>query len=82
MNDTSSWAEKILIEGYRSMPPAKKLQQVSALTQAARRMALTRLRETYGVMSEREEKIRLAALWLPRETMIKLFDWDPREKGL
>ncbi len=82
MNDTSAWAEKILIEGYRSMSPAKKLQQVVSLTQAARKMALTRLRETYGAMSEREERIRLAALWLPRETMIKWCNWDPQEKGL
>lgn len=81
MNDTTSSAEEILIEGYRSMSPERKLRQVTSLTQLAQRMALTRLRSQYGVMSENEERLRLAALWLPRETMVKLFGWDPVKKG-
>ena len=80
-NDTSPEAERILIEGYRAMPPWRKLRQVSTLTQMAQRMALTRLRRQYGDMTEREERLRLAALWLPRETMLRLFNWDPEEKG-
>jgi hypothetical protein len=81
MNDTSQQAEEILFRAYRLMPPEKKLQQVVALTQMAQKMALTRLREQYGPMSDREETIRLAALWMPRETMIKYLEWDPVEKG-
>jgi hypothetical protein len=81
VNDTSPWAEKIIIEGYRSMSPVKKLQQVVSLTQAAQKMALTRIREHYGEMSNHEENLRLASLWLSRETMIKLFNWDPLVKG-
>ncbi len=81
MNDTSPQAEEILLREYRSMAPDQKLQQVVALTQMTQKMALTRIREQYGKMSEREETIRLAALWLPRETMIKFLDWDPVEKG-
>jgi hypothetical protein len=81
MNDTSQQAEQILFHGYRLMPPSAKLQQVVALTQMTQKMALTRLRQQYGAMSEREETIRLAALWLPRETMINFLDWDPIKKG-
>jgi hypothetical protein len=81
MNDTSQNAEEFLLEGYRSMSPERKLRQVTCLTQLAQRMALTRLRAQYGVMSENEERLRLAALWLSRETMVKLFGWDPVEKG-
>lgn len=73
--------EKILIEGYRSMAPERKLRQVTALTQMVQRLALTRIREQYGVMPEKEEKLRLAALWLPRKDMIRWFDWDPEIKG-
>jgi len=80
-NDTSSFAEKILIEGYRNMSSELKLKQVTILTQTVQRMALTRLRAQYPLMDVREEKLRLAALWLPRETMIKFFDWDPDKKG-
>jgi precorrin-4 methylase len=81
MNGTSPQAEKILFRQYRLMAPEAKLQQVVALSQMTQKMALTRLREQYGSMSEREERIRLAALWLPRETMIKFLGWDPVEKG-
>jgi hypothetical protein len=81
ITDTSEAAEKILIEGYRNMPAHKKLEQVTALTQMVQKMALSRIRLQYGDLSERELRLRLAALWLPRETMIKLFDWDPEIKG-
>ena len=80
-NDTSPEMEKILIEGYRSMPPEQKLRQVTALTLMVQRLALTRIREQYGTLTEKEEKLRLAALWLPREDMIRWFDWDPEIKG-
>ena len=81
MNDTSEKAEEILLREYRRMAPEAKLRQVVALTQMAQKMALTRIREQYGPMSDREETIRLAALWLPRETMMKFLQWDPLEKG-
>ena len=44
-------------------------------------MAAMRIRQQYGEMSERELQLRLGALWLDRETMIRVFDWDPKEKG-
>lgn len=65
-NDTSKQAEQILIEGYRSMSPARKIQQVVALTKTVQRLALTRIRHQYKTISTREEKLRLAALWLPK----------------
>jgi hypothetical protein len=81
ITDTSETAEKILIEGYRNMPANKKLAQVAALTQMVQKMALSRIRLQYGDVSERELRLRLAALWLPRETMIELFNWDPEIEG-
>jgi len=80
-NDTSPFAEKIMIEAYRTMSPRDKLQQVVALTQTVQKMALTRLRDQYGPMTEQEEKLRLASLWIPPEKMIQLFNWNPLEKG-
>jgi len=80
-NDTSTFAEKILFDAYSKMSPQKKLQQVVQLTQAAQKMALARIRNQYGIISEQEEKLRLASLWLPRDTMIKYFNWNPEEMG-
>ena len=45
--DTSQKAQRILINGYRAMPARRKMRQVVAMTQAAQRMALARLRKQY-----------------------------------
>ena len=71
----------MLIAGYRNMTPQQKLQRVSELTKAVQQLALARIRKQYGEIPEREQKLRLAALWLNRETMIRVFDWDPQKAG-
>ncbi len=81
IEDTSQKAEQILVHGYRAMPARRKMRQVVAMTQAVQRMALARLRKQYGNMNEQEERLRLAALWLPRKTMVRLFNWDPEKQG-
>lgn len=80
-SDTHPEIRRLQIEGYRRMSPAEKIKRVSELTLSVRRLALARIRKQYGKMSEREEKLRLAALWIDRETMIRVFGWDPREHG-
>lgn len=80
-NDTSATATRHLVDAYRQMPAWRKLQQVTQLTQAVQQMALTRMRSSYGQRPEREERLRLASLWLPRHTMISSFGWDPRREG-
>lgn len=79
--DTSSEIHEVMLEGYRRMTPGEKMHQVNELSKAVRQAALARIRRQYGDMSEREEKLRLASLWIDRETMIKAFDWDPEEEG-
>ncbi len=81
MQDTSPEAREVLIEGYRQMAPTEKMLQACELSRAVRQAALARIRKQYGEMSEREEKLRLASLWIDRETMIRAFNWDPEEKG-
>jgi hypothetical protein len=81
-SDTSPEAEAILIEGYRRMSPQDKLRQVAELNRMADTMALARIRAWYGPdLSEREEKLRLAALHIDRELMIEAFGWDPEKEG-
>ena len=80
-DDTHPKIRQMQIEGYRRMTPQQKMQCMTDLINAARRMAATRIRKQYGDISEREMQLRLGALWLDRETMIKVFDWDPVEKG-
>ena len=81
LSDTSEDARRVMIEGYRRMSPAEKIHQVNELTKIVEQMALARIRRQHGDISEREQKLRLASLWLDRETMIKVFDWDPEKEG-
>lgn len=82
VDDTDPKVRAMMIEAYRRMTPAEKLQRVIDLNRAVEAMALARIRKWYGPnLSEREEKLRLAALRLPREIMIEVFDWDPEVHG-
>lgn len=81
ISDTSPQVQKILIEGYRKMSPLQKLMRVQELTQAVQQLALARIKQQYGDIPEREQSLRLASLWLDRDTMKRVFQWDPKEKG-
>ena len=81
INDTDPKIHKMLIEGYRKMTMQQKIQCVDELNKSVQQMALARIRKQYGDISEREQKLRLASLWLDRETMIKVFGWDPEVEG-
>ena len=80
--DTPLEVEEILLAGYRRLTPGQKLARVADLNRAVRQLALARIRAQYGPgLSEREERLRLAALWLDRETMVRVFGWDPEVEG-
>jgi len=81
ISDTSSQIQEILIAGYRRMSPQQKLKRVNELTKAVQQLALARIRQQYGKLSEREQQLRLASLWLDRKTMIQVFNWDPSVEG-
>lgn len=75
--DTSREAAQVLIEGYRRMSPAQKLAQAMALSRATHELALAGTRQRHPTASEREIQLRVAALSIDRETMIRAFGWDP-----
>ena len=81
MNDTPSYIQKILVNGYRNMPPWEKMKRINELNKATQQLALSRIRNQYGDIPEREQRLRLGSLWLDRETMIRVFSWDPHEMG-
>jgi len=79
--DTSPQIQKVLIEGYRKMSPQQKMQRVNELTKSIQQLALARIQKQYPNATEREQKLRLASLWLDGELMKKVFGWDPQEQG-
>ncbi len=77
-SDTSKDAEAILIEGYRKMSPARKLERVFDLSETLRCLCRQRITDQYGPdLSERDIRIHLAALYLDRETVIAVFGRFP-----
>jgi hypothetical protein len=81
-SDTPPDVEEILLERYRRMTPEERLMRAFDMSRAVQQLALARIRAEYGPdLSEREERLRLASLWLPRETMIEVFGWDPEIEG-
>lgn len=82
VDDTAPEVQAMQIEACRRMTPAEKLARVMDLNRAVESLALARIRKQYGPhLSEREERLRLASLYLSRETMIEVFGWDPDVHG-
>lgn len=80
--DTPPEIEEMVLELYRQMSPGEKLRAVQEMNRTVQLMALAGIRSRHGSdLSERELRLRLAALWLDRETMIEVFNWDPEIEG-
>ena len=79
--DTDEESERLLVELARSTPVWKKFQQVADATDACRAFARAGIKSRYPDASDEEVKLRLAALSLDRETMIRVYGWDPEIKG-
>ncbi len=71
----------MMVEACRRMTPAAKFARVQALNEGVLQMAAARIRQQYEPLTERELRLRIAALWLDDETMLRVFDWDPRVQG-
>jgi hypothetical protein len=76
--DTRPEVENLLLEGYRRMSPAQKFARVAALNATVTALAAQGLRLRSGDLPEREQRLRLASLWLDADLMVRAFGWDPR----
>jgi hypothetical protein len=81
-SDTAPAVQRLLIDGYRQMPPTAKLARVVALNRAVEQLAAARLRAQYGPLSDGELRLRLASLRLDAAVMRDAFGWDPAVRGL
>ncbi|HKP11533.1 MAG TPA: hypothetical protein VJZ91_05460 [Blastocatellia bacterium] len=81
VQDTDPEARRVLIELARRTPVWKKFAQVAATTETCRAFAKAGIRRRYPDAGEDEIKRRLAAVVLDRETVIKVYGWDPKTEG-
>jgi len=80
--DTPTEIEQRLVDEYRRMTPGQRLMMAMEMNRAVQQMAAARIRAQYGPdLPERELRLRLAALWIDRDTMVRAFGWDPRAEG-
>jgi hypothetical protein len=79
--DSAPEIEERQIEAWRAMTPAAKLRLVSELVRATEELALVGVRLRHPSVSEREERLRLAALRLDRATVVRWLAWDPEREG-
>jgi hypothetical protein len=79
--DTDPAVEARQLEAWRRMTPAEKLHVVSELVRASEELALAGIRQRHPHATGRELELRLAALRLDRETMVRWLGWDPEREG-
>jgi hypothetical protein len=78
-SDTSPKAFAVFIELWRQRTPAQKLEAVFDMTSMVLRLSEQGVRQRYPAAGEHEVRMRAAALRLDRQTMIKVYGWDPVE---
>jgi hypothetical protein len=69
------------IERFRRMSPGEKFACINELNRAEGERQRADIRARYGNVSKDEMRMRLGVKRLGRETMVKVFGWDPDEKG-
>jgi hypothetical protein len=79
--DTDPAVEERQLEAWRCMTPAQKLRIVGELVRASEELALAGIKLRHPDATGRELELRLAALRLDRDTMIRWFGWDPEREG-
>ena len=79
--DTDFEVERLMIEAYRRMPPWEKARRVGEMVHTLEVLALAGIANRHPEATERERRLRLAALRLDRETMVRAFGWDPQLHG-
>ncbi len=73
--DTSVEAERLLIERYRAMKPADKIDLVRRLSRASQELARAGARMRHPEADERELRMRVASTRLPAWVMRQVFGW-------
>lgn len=81
-NDTDAQAERVYLRLLREAPSWRKAAMIDALTQSCQELAAAGVRMRHPGASTCEIRMRVAALWLDRETMVRAFDWDPAREGI
>ena len=81
LDDTHPIIQALLIDGYRKMSPAEKIDRIRSLTLAVQKLALADIRRRHPEADAREQSLRLASRWIEPALMARAFGWDVRKAG-
>jgi hypothetical protein len=76
-SDTDPRALEVFLRIQREMPAGRKIAAVFEMTDMVLNLAEPGVREMYPQADDREVFLRVAARHLDRETMIRVYGWDP-----
>jgi hypothetical protein len=76
--DTDPRALEVFLDLQRKMPVSEKLQTMFGLIEMLRNMSEADVRRMYPKADDREIFLRTAARSLDRETMIRVYGWNPQ----
>jgi len=75
--DTDPEALEVFLQLHRQMTPGQRVARVFELTAFQESLQRASVRAMYPQASEGEVFLRVAARRLDRETMLKVYGWDP-----
>jgi hypothetical protein len=76
-SDTDPRALEVFLECQRRMTASEKVQGMLSLTRMVFETAEAEIRRQHPGIDEREVFLRAAARHLDRETMMRVYGWDP-----
>lgn len=76
-SDTDPKALQVFLDIHRNMPAARKVEMVFEMTEMVLAASRAGVRMLYPDANEREVFLRATARRLDRETMIRVYGWDP-----
>lgn len=79
--DTTHEAQQMHFQLMRQLPGWKRLALACDLTQALRQLLLSDIRRRHPAAGEEEVRRRFIARVLPREDVIRAYDFDPTLEG-
>lgn len=79
--DTSPEAQQMHFQLMRRLPGWKRLALAFELTQATRQLVLADIRHRFAEASDEEIRRRFIARVLPREDVIRVYGFDPKQEG-
>lgn len=77
-SDTDPKALEVFLDLQRAMSPAEKLAHTLELSEIVMRLSEAGVRSLYPGADDREVFLRMAARRLDRDTMIRVYGWDPQ----